>query len=342
MLPSSSYGTRSLHVQAMNRILVFSPGSAQDQLLLFPSLAALPSQVDVVAPPETQEVYNLCPHVNRVIPFDLLTSKGLADWSNLYGVAREREYEAALTVSNLLSIRMMLWLLGIPVRVGVTGGTGEFLLTHAVPTLDHLPRVLAYRDLLQVVNASPAQEIALSIPSSSQKWANQQLGDESRSETVLLYDETSNRAQSSYGPNAWVSVIQGLRDRRPGISPVLLESRHNQAWIAQVRDHLANVPVIRAESFSQAAAVINKARILVTSDNPALYAGLGTSCAVVGLFGRRKPELYLPQGDRAIGLSSNTGTLADIAPIQVIESIEKVIESTKEVVQSSVLKKAQP
>ncbi|NJM57235.1 MAG: hypothetical protein HC857_07095 [Synechococcales cyanobacterium RU_4_20] len=45
----------------------------------------------------------------------------MADWGNLVGIMRDREYDAVLSARNGWGLGLMLWLTGIPNRIGFTG-----------------------------------------------------------------------------------------------------------------------------------------------------------------------------------------------------------------------------
>ena len=309
----------------MTRLLVLSPGDTREQLLLFPALKALSgvvSQIDLVVQSAAKDVYQLCPSVHDTYVFNFSARKGLADWSNLYGKIREKEYDAAITTTDSLPVRCLLWLLGISPRIGVTGGTAEFLLSHAVPAQEHLPRVQAYSSLLSVLSPELNQGTLAVKPSdkdlawSQSTYEGLSLGD--GSDCVILYDES---LESGYPQENWESVVMGLRDRKPEIKLALLETPQNQDWVATLRDNLLGIAVIQAKSLSQAAAVIQPAQALVSTDSSPLYLGVGTQTKTIGLFGSTKPDQLGADGDRLIGLRASSAQLKDITPIQVIESL---------------------
>jgi ADP-heptose:LPS heptosyltransferase len=90
------------------RILALVPGGISEQILFFPTLATLKAQypqavIDVIVEPRAKSAYRICPHVNEVLAFDYRDRNGLADFLNLLGIIRDREYEAAISGARRLS-----------------------------------------------------------------------------------------------------------------------------------------------------------------------------------------------------------------------------------------------
>ena len=89
----------------MMRILALVPGGISDQLLFFPTLESLRATypnaaIDVIVEPRAKSAYRVCPYVNEVLLFDFKDRNGLADYLNLLGIIRDREYEAAVSVGR--------------------------------------------------------------------------------------------------------------------------------------------------------------------------------------------------------------------------------------------------
>ena len=120
----------------MMRILALVPGGTGDQLLFFPTLDTLKQQypnaeIDVVVEPRAMAAYRVSQSVNRVLKFDFSDRNSLADFGNLLGTIRDREYDAAIVTQPIFSINILLWLSGIPKRISFAG-QGDFLLTDII------------------------------------------------------------------------------------------------------------------------------------------------------------------------------------------------------------------
>src|SRR6476469_6607239 len=135
------------------RILALVPGGIGDQILFFPTLDDLKryypdAQIDVVVEPRAKGAYRVCKSVSQVITYDFKDRNGLADWGNLLGVIRDREYDIALSLGRSWLVGLLLWLTGIPTRIGYAGA-GTLFLTNPVPLKPEQYAAHMYHDLLQ-------------------------------------------------------------------------------------------------------------------------------------------------------------------------------------------------
>merc|ERR1712020_837598 len=101
------------------RILALVPGGIGDQILFFPTLDDLKqsyreSQIDVIVEPRSKGAYQVCKSVRDVLTYDFKDANSLADWGNLLGIMRDREYEAVISLGQRWTVGLLLWLTGIP------------------------------------------------------------------------------------------------------------------------------------------------------------------------------------------------------------------------------------
>lgn len=114
------------------RILALVPGGVGDQILFFPTLADLKERypeamIDVLVEPRAKAAYRVCPQVHEVLTFDFKDRNGPADYLNILGTIRDREYEIALSLGKNWAVGFLLWLNGIPTRVGYKTATSWFI-----------------------------------------------------------------------------------------------------------------------------------------------------------------------------------------------------------------------
>ena len=158
------------------RVLAFVPGGIGDQILFFPTLDDLKNnypeaQIDVVVEPRSRGAYRVCKSVNKVIPFDFRDANSLADWGNLLGVLRDRQYEVALSLGRSWLVGLLLWMTGTPKRIGYAGG-GSIFLTNPVPLKQEQYAAHMYHDLLKGLGiTTPCPELAIALPKEDLAWA---------------------------------------------------------------------------------------------------------------------------------------------------------------------------
>ncbi len=161
------------------RILALVPGGIGDQILFFPTLDDLKrhypdAQIDVVVEPRAKGAYRVAKTVNETILFDFKGSNSLADWGNLLGVIRDREYDIALSLGQRWGIGFLLWLAGIKTRIGYAGNAAsEALLTRTVRLHQEQYAADMYHDLLKGLDiVTPTPELAVSVPTKDLEWAD--------------------------------------------------------------------------------------------------------------------------------------------------------------------------
>lgn len=158
------------------RVVALVPGGIGDQVLFFPTLDDLKryypdTQIDVVVEPQSKDAYRVCKSVHEVIPFDFKNRNSLADWVNLVGVIRDREYDVAISLEQRQFVSLLLWLTGISTRIGYSG-SGNMFLTNSVPLKTEQYAAAMYHDLLKGLGIStPCPELAINVPKQDIDWA---------------------------------------------------------------------------------------------------------------------------------------------------------------------------
>ena len=150
---------------AAKKILVMRYRFIGDTVLTVPFLRNLreaypDAQIDLMLEPFSGQVIEGCPYVDRVIPFEFKTihtysakaKRGKAAGYLHYGkLIRKERYDAAFVLKRSLSSALLVWLAGVPRRIGfATEGRG-LLLTDRVPYRQDQHEVENFLDCLRVL-----------------------------------------------------------------------------------------------------------------------------------------------------------------------------------------------
>jgi ADP-heptose:LPS heptosyltransferase len=313
------------------RVLALVPGGIDQQLQFFPIINQLKhafeaAEISVVVAPEVKDIYSLSKVVTEVVPYSFGASNSPADWANLLGIMRDREFEAVLTGTQSWSIALLLWLSGVPTRVGFAGGANDVFLTHTVPLKTDQPLSHQYPDLLKVLQVTgPLPPLTVNVPQ----------GDITAVETlaqranltggyVLAYPGTLASGEG-YPPASWLAVLKDFQQRQPDLPIVLLQTPETLSTITAITDQLPGVKVIEPETQGQLAALIAGADLLMAVDSYPLYLAAALNVYALGLFASEDDGTLLAasQGDepRLVTIASTTGQLADIDPQNVLKTI---------------------
>lgn len=314
------------------RVLALVPGGVEEQLLFFPTLdrlhASFPNaDITVAADPETKAVYALSQAGAEVIPYRFQADNSPADWANLLGMVRDREFEAVLTGTTSWSVALLLWLSGIPLRIGYESSANRLLLSKTVTPAanqDIAEQFYALAQSLQI--AGPLPPLALSVSQGDVAAADRlrQTAGLADGGYVALYPGALADGEV-YPATSWKAVVESFLTRQPDLPVVLLQMPETADVTATLRQQHPELKLIAPETLGQLAALLTGANLVVSPDAYPLYLATALGVYTVGLFGAQPPEHRLPptyrSGDKLQTLRANSGKLADIEASTVIQTI---------------------
>jgi ADP-heptose:LPS heptosyltransferase len=307
------------------RIVALVPGGLEEQLLFFPTLDALKqaypnSTLDVVVEPRAQSAYRVSKAVSSTIPYDYQARNSPADWANLLGVLRDRTYDVAISLSKGWGAELLLWLTGIPVRIGY-GKSGYLTNTVSIKTDQY--EALQNYDLLQGLGISaPCPELAITLPIKDIEWAEaeqKRLGLPGGG-YVMIYSGDPD-AGRYYPAEHWQKIIADFQQRQPELPIVVVDGTGDREFIRSMLQACPTLKVTQPGDLGKLAAIIAGANLMLCPDSLAMQLAVALKVFTLALFGETNPETRLPQGDRFVGIKSPTGNLADIAPETVLAKV---------------------
>ncbi len=318
------------------RILALVPGGINDQILFFPTIDNLKgrypdAEIDLVVEPRSTAAYRVSKSVDKVIPFDFQDTNGPADWGNLLGIIRDREYDVAMSLGQKWGIGLLLWLTGIPKRIGYAGGGGKMFLTNPINLDPNLYAAQRYHDLVKglgVTDDCPA--LGVNVPKADIEWAEaeqQRLGIKD-SGYVLIHGGASESAKNEnpdriYPAKQWQQIVKDLQTRQPNIPVAIVKGQDDDEFIEAMITVCPDLKVISPTDIGKLAATIAGANLLLCTDSAPMQLAVAVGTYTIALFGPTDPQKLLPNNGRSIALKSRTGKIADIPPSDILEKIWK-------------------
>lgn len=316
------------------RILALVPGGIGDQILFFPTLDDLranypEAEIDVIVEPRAKGAYRVCKSVDEVLTFDFKDRNGLADFGNLLGIMRDREYDAALSLGKQWTIGFLLWMSGIPTRIGYDASTGSLLFTTPVPLKTEQYAAQMYHDLLQGFSINtPCPELAINVPKPDIEWAeNEQrrLGI-AESGYILIHGGSSPLAQEKgidpvYPAQKWQQIIEDIQQKQPNLPIVLLKAAEDAEWVRDLQQLCPDVKVTSPGDVGKLAAMIAGGDLIICTDSAPMHLAVAVGTYAIALFGLTEAKKLLPQSERCMGIQSPTRAIADIPPEEVLKQI---------------------
>lgn len=313
------------------RVVALVPGGVSDQILFFPTLDDLrrnypDAEIDVVVSPKAKPAYRVCKSVDEIYLFDYTDRNSPSDWANLLGVMRDRYPDAAITAGRGWGTGFLLWLAGIPVRVGFSGSANLFF-TQLVTRKPDQYATHVYHDLLQglgINSASP--ELSISIPKADLDWAAAEQKRLGLNSYVLIsagIDPLAEglEANEPYPVEHWQRIVQDFQQRQPDLSLAIVEKPEDKELVAALTKACPTLKVTRPSDVGKLAAMIAGANLLLCSDSASMHLAVALQVYTLALFGYADPDKLLPKNDKFQGIKSATGRITDIAPEQVLSKV---------------------
>lgn len=317
------------------RTLALVPGGISHQILLFPTLddfkRSYPeAEIDVIVEPRAKAAYRVSGSVNQVVTFDYQDRNGLADFGNLLGIIRDREYDVAISLGCQWSIRLLLWMSGIPVRIGYAANAQNWFFTNTVSINTEQYAASMYHDLLKGFGInSVCPKLELRVPKTDLEWAQgeqQRLGI-TESGYIIIDGSSELLAQSQgidqiYPVQKWQQIIEDIQQKQPNLPIVLVQSPEDDPEsIAVMKQSIPEIKLTAPGDIGKLAAMIAGANLMLCTDSASMHLAVAVGTYTIALFGSTEAKKLLPANEQCIGLQSSTGSIADIQPQEVLKQI---------------------
>lgn len=313
------------------RIIALVPGGIGNQLLFFPTLESLRQQypqavIDVLVEPRAKAAYRICKNVDNVLIFDYQDRSSLADYLNLLGIIRDREYDISISLGTGWFVESVIWLNGIPKRIGYRGNS-DFYLSDSVTTKSeqYLPQM--YYSLLQSLQISaPCPQIKINVAKNDIEWAEteQQRLKIEDSGYILLYGEDLALAENkdTYPIEKWQQIIEGIEQKQTGLAIVLLQTAENPEWNTAMMSASNSLMAIAPPDIGKLAAIIAGANLVLCTNSIPMQLAIATGTYTVALLGEEDASRYLPtSNENCVAITSSSGKLAVIEPEIVLKQM---------------------
>ncbi|NER23674.1 MAG: glycosyltransferase family 9 protein [Symploca sp. SIO1C2] len=315
------------------RILALVPGEIGDQILFFPTLDELKryypkANIDVIVEPRAKGAYRVSGSVNEVLTFNFKDRNGLADFANLLGVIRDREYDAVFSLANQWPIGLLLWMSGIPVTIGYKKLAGGWFFSNPVPQKTEQYAAYMYYDLLQGLDlSSPCPQPALALRKKDLDWAQeeqQRLG--AKDGYILIHGGSTSLSQAEgidkvYPVEKWQQIIKEIQQKQSGLPIVLLQGPEDGEFIEAMVQACPELKITTPGDVGKLSAVIAGANLLLCIDSTPMYLAVAVGTYTIALFGPTEAKKLLPDNEHCVGLQSPTRWIADVKPEAVLEQI---------------------
>lgn len=316
------------------RILALIPGGISDQILFFPTLKTIKQQypqavIDVLVEPRSKNAYRVCQLVEEVLVFDYQDRNGLADYLNLLGMIRDREYEVCINITDIGAIGFVLWLNGIPTRIGYKR-KGSIFTNYPVELKTAQYAASMYHDLSTALDINqPCPELKINVPKEDIDWAEYEQNrlNLKNSGYILIHSGASKLTKLQgidkvYPVPKWQRVIEDITRKQPDLPIVLINGPDDEQWTRELFNLCPQVKISSPPDLGKLSALIAGANLLLCSDSAPMHLAVAVGTYTIALFGPTKVEKLLPSNsDRFIGIQSLSTNIADIPTDKILEKV---------------------
>lgn len=298
----------------MNRILVVNVNWLGDVVFSLPVFKALKeaypgNKVSCLAPPRVKEILESCPHVDQVIIYDEPGShRNLFGKLKLIAQLRRERFDIAFLLHRSLTRALLVFLAGIPQRVGYdTKGRG-FLLTHKVgagskpaPRNDNLRhRSDFYLSVIESFGIKVHDRTCeLQVDGPSQERVDQLLKTHGvlPNDFLVVVNAGGNWDLKRWPRENFVGLINRLMKEFNAkvVLPGAKDDEELTRWIS-VQTEFKPIVLTGQLTIKDLLALMKRATLVISADSGPLHLASGVGTAVIGLFGPTRPEVTGPRG----------------------------------------------
>ncbi|MEL6908833.1 MAG: glycosyltransferase family 9 protein [Cyanobacteria bacterium J06629_2] len=309
------------------RILALVPGDIGNQILFFPTLETIKQQypeaaIDVLVEPRSKKAYRVCKNVNDVLVFDFQDRNSFADYLNLLGTVRDREYDALISLKTSWRIKLLLWLNGIPTRVGYEDDAALYLSATIARKPEQYTAEM-YHDLVTGLGIQAVcPPLTINVPTEDISWAeSEQRRLAMDNGYIVLCDEPAADGISAYPIASWQKIIADIEQRQTGLSIVLLQNERNQGWATTMVTANGNLKAISPPDIGKTAGIIAGANLIVCNGGMAMQLAVATDTYLFALVEEGDQKSIPAEKENCSLISASSNNIKDIEAEEVIQQL---------------------
>lgn len=309
------------------RILLVRPDHLGDLVMTTPVLQALHARlpqahITMMVGPWSSEVVARHPAIDQLITcpfpgFRRATQKPLAPYTLLIETARQLrrgQYDLAINLRpDFWWGAALLYLAGIPRRVGYAIQPGTPFLTHALPfpqpehsTVSNLRLISAG---LQTLNSSPLEEPytperypqQFVVTEEERQWVAERLQSAGIAATtpIIVIHPGTGAAVKLWRTEAWTHCAQRLLETTSPASVhiVLSGNPSERPLLEEIAKDITPAPLLITDmNVGQLAALLQRARLVLGVDNGPLHLAVAQNTPTINIFGPTDARIFGPWG----------------------------------------------
>jgi heptosyltransferase-2 len=304
----------------IKRILVKGTNWVGDTIISFPTVYSLrrlfpKAHISVLVKSHLAELWEANPDVDEIIPYVMPrgASRILGEL-RIARLIRSKTIDLAVIFPRSFSSALMVFLGGIPRRIGYKGEGRNLLLTERIDCATELlrrHRMYYYLHLIDCLGHCPFPPLpSLSLNGNQERWAKTFLSHNRLHGKLLIgFNPGATYGEAKCWPAERFATLGRRLIREYGASILIfgssrLKEKELNAAIAQgIGAGCLNVS--GQTSLLQLAALLRHCKLLVTNDTGTMHVAAGVGTKVVAIFGSTDPRTTSPLGEGHVIIHRN-------------------------------------
>jgi heptosyltransferase II len=288
-----------LNPSSITNLIIRTPNWVGDAVMSTPFLRAVRknfphARITLLAKPWVAPVYENNPHIDRILTYDAAgRHRGLSGKFRLAKDLRKHDFDLALLLQNAFEAALLVWMAGIPIRLGYDTDARNMLLTHPVhryPSLKRLHQIDYYLEILNGAKlvANPGEiQIFISDEEKSQAIRRIRVGGCSDSACVIgINPGAAYGTAKRWFANRFAEVCNCLKSI-PGACFLVFggpgEEELGKAIADSVGDSCINL--CGKTTLREAISLIGQCRLFITNDSGLMHVAAALHIPQIAIFG---------------------------------------------------------
>lgn len=293
--------------QKLERILVVNVNWLGDVIFSVPVFKALranypQAHIACLALAQVKEILQCVASIDEIIVYDEKgEDRSLLGKLRLVRQVRRKKFDVVFLLHGSWTRAFLMFLAGIPIRVGAAGKKKENILTHVVmPLAEDAHKADRYLNVVESTGLSVMDRSSeLSVLSNAQVEIEKILADVGITEeqSFIVVHTSGNWDLKRWPQQYWAQLIAALtRDFKMKV--VISEGPKEVQWAADIARLSGVDPIILAgkTNIQQMVALLEKAALVISADSGPLHVASCVSQKIIGLYGPTMPLTTGPRG----------------------------------------------
>ena len=282
----------------MKKILIRGPNWVGDAVLAIPAMKAVrehfhEAEITVLVRPWVAGLFTAAPFVDKVWSEPKPSSIG--EWTRIPRSIRDRAFDLALLFPNSFESALMMFLAGIPQRIGYATDARGWMLTNSIkPADDPRHQIYYYMDLVKTLAAATTPP-AIEIKATPQERADARAllraeGIPDAAPFLVLNPGAAYGSAKRWHSDRFAGVAQTL-SRELHLLIVLIGSEAERSISEQVRDRMTRSAVVLngRTSLETLIGVLSESSLMITNDSGPMHIAAALGRPLVTPFGPTNP-----------------------------------------------------